>query len=513
MRSIRYALVAALLAGSTPSAWSQTQPAAAENEQNEVLNLNKPVDGADSQFSILRTNDKAEINHYVSEVVELKNAVAFEILPHVLKAVTREKGTARTMKYTDPDGKTRYFMQIITTESQMPSIVATVKALDLPGAESSEGDVKAHYRMRYRRASEVASIIASTTLSGEGRVSADDATNTVFIVDSVSDGSRNAVVAEFYDVPSPQVEFEVLAVEISEDNADRLGLDWDAWKTAVGGQIGYTGNVIEGSDSYSRLDNLVTVDARALASFLNYTVQTGTGKAVTRTTVTASNNRAGIVSSLKRVPSYGYLTTVQTAAQLREPVVRGDKFEGLDSRSVAIAPPTRSFLQDTSLGSDNPGASSVDPSKATGDKAEGIFLQVQPTIGTDMVTANFRVVVNSLVGTTKLDDPIITENLVDTTVTLKDAEAFSLGGLDKETVVDTRRGIPGLKDIPVLKYLFSVESKQNRHSKVYVVVTPRFRNQVDFASRTLISSKLEATPGVTVNKLEAPAIEGVEEKK
>lgn len=501
-------MLAAALCLAPLAAFAQSQPAAAENEQNEVVNVNKAVGEDASMLTILRSGDKREVHGYVSEVVELKHGVAFEILPHVLRAVNLEKGAARTLKYKDPEGgATRYFIQVVTTERQMPSVVQTIKSLDLPGIESSEGDTKYHYRMKYRRASEVSDIIANTVLSGEGETFADDASNTLYIKDSASDAERDIVTARFYDVPSPQVEFEVLAVEIAEDDLDKVGIDWDAWKTALGGQFSLTGSeILENSvahreDGYWRMDSLVTVDATALASFLNYTVQSGNGKVVTRTTITASNDIPGVVSSRRRLATNRYATSTQVPVQLREPLYDKTQVtsEIPDSRAVVTVPHTRSVLTDASRGSAFPGATATDPSLDSGEKAEGIFLLVQPIIGTELVSADFRVVVNSFSGLTKLNDPIVTENLMQTRVTLKDGQTFSLGGLDKETAQSDRRGIPGLKDIPILKYLFSVESDTKRKSRIYVVATPRFRNQVLFNAPGLLSSKPDAEPALIAN--------------
>jgi type II secretory pathway component GspD/PulD (secretin) len=495
---------------------AQIQPETAVNHQDEQINLNKSVEADTSQFTIFRSGDKAEINNYISEVVELKYAVAYELLPHVLKAVRREKGDARTLKYKDPEtGGTRYFIQVVTTRDQMPSVVETIQTLDLPGVTSSAGDTHYHQRMKYRRASEVANVIASTVLSGEGAVFADDVTNTLYIEDSQSDGERDVITAEFYDVPPPQVEFEVLAVEIEEDDAGDLGLDWTAWKRALGGQFQVAGSRIEGGEGFARLDALLTVDAQALASFLNYTVQTGTANVVTNTKLTASNDRPGILSSLRRVSSFEYETVFRDPDEFFGPrlLARQEVDDRTQAPTWIVAPPSQSYLRNR-VDSLAPGASGLDPSLQDGPKAEGIYLVIQPTVGTELVTAGIRVVVNSLSGYTRLDEPILSERTLDTLVTLKNDEPFALGGLDKETTANVRRGVPGLKEIPGLKSLFSVEKETRKRSKVFLVITPHFRNQVNFDSLVLESRDFAVEPPVTVNaNLPVPDVQALLEMK
>lgn len=472
---------------------SQQQPQEAMNNQDETVNINKMMDADTEKLTIFRSGDKAEVNHYISEVFELKKAVALEILPHITKAVKLEKGTARALKYTDPDaGRDRYYIQVVTTVEQMPSIRKTVEALDLPKVVSSEGSMKYHRRMKYRRASEVADIIAGTVLSSEGSIFADDVTNTVYIKDAQSEGEREIVTLEFYDVPPPQVEFEILAVEILDDNEAKLGLDWDAWKIAMGGQIIFADKDFDLTNRSARKASFMTLDPIFLASFLNYTTQTGTSKVITRTKITASNNTPAVVSSLRRLESLTYQTTYQgTPVSVTNPFTNNVLTTTLQG--------SRSFLVNRSPNASAPGTSAVDPSLTPGEKAEGVYLFIRPNIGTDMVTAHIRIVVNSLSGYTKVNEPIITERLIDTMVTLQNGQTFSLGALDKETFLNERSGIPGLKNIRVIKYLFSVEREVIRHSKIYMVITPTFKNQVLFNSVSLNSTTFDTTPPVKVN--------------
>ena len=48
-------------------------------------------------------------------------------------------------------------------------------------------------------------------------------------------------------------------------------------------------------------------------------------------------------------------------------------------------------------------------------------------------------------------------------------DAFVIGGLQKQEVVKSRTGIPFLKDIPYVKYLFSTESTSVKHAELVVV--------------------------------------------
>ncbi len=504
--SLRSLLAGLLVLGASGAA-AQSQPATATNAQDEVVNIVKSVGSDTSDFTIFRTGDKAEMNNYISEVVELRNAVALELIPHVLRAVRLEKGAARALTFTDPDTqKVRHFIQVVTTAEQMPSVLETIRRFDLTGIVASEGDTKYHYRLNNRKASEVATILANTVLSGDGKVFWDNATNTVYFSDLVSKTPRNIEALKFYDAPPPQIEFEVTVVEVDDNDRGRLGLDWDAWKMSAGGQFEWTANDFESPDAFSRMDALVTVDAAALTSFLNYTVMTGTAKATTRTVLTATNNSPAVYSSLRRLPYYGHTMVFATPVELTEDVpgvtARGVKDDNNPNgkRPVVIVPPSRAYMGRVSEWPNRPGGAALDPSlqQAT-EKTEGMYLVIDPTIGRSLVTADVRVVVNSLAGETETGEPIISEKLINTRVTLKDGETFTLGGLAKETEVRTRKGIPGLKEIPILRYLFSVDSTRKRVSKTYVMVTPKFNNQVTFNASYMNGVKYDAEVPLSEN--------------
>lgn len=475
---------------------AQEQPAAATNAQDEEVNINISTEGDGANLKILRSDDKLEINQYVSYMLELEHAPVYEVLPYASKAVGLEKGTVKSLKYKDPGtGKERNFLQIVTTRDQMDSVIETVKKIDLPEITSSTGTIKSDYRMAYRRASEVAQILQRTSGSSEMKVFADDITNTLYVEDSASDFEREFITVQFYDVPPPQVEFEVRIVEIDEDKSGEVGLDWDAWKYAIGGQFEGTGNYFEGGASFNRLDYLVTLDARVLADFLNFTVQTGTARVVTHSTITATNNVPGVLSSFKRVinpeytvvaaPSSGPRIVTETAPGVSATFEKDRKKQSDDElRTVYLIPNTTSYQVERPVGD------------------EGLFLLIQPTIARQMVTAEIEVQVNSITGITPQGTPQISDRRTQTTVTLKDGEPLHISGLKRETTTKARKGVPGLKDLPWLRVLFSVEREITRESRLFILITPRIKSQVLTTQPFIMGSKFvdpPATPALMLN--------------
>ena len=464
------------LAG-TLVAWSFNAAAQVQNRQDEVVNILTPPTSDDAMMTIFRSANKEDVSHYITSVVELKHADGFEIMPYVKEAVSKERGNARALKYSPPEGgKQRFYITVITTEKQMPSVLKMIETFDLPGFKSDQGDTKSSLRVRYRRASELAAILKHDgMLSPVGKSFADDITNTLFVYDTAAETVGQLAHVEFYDVPAPQVSFDIQVLEVRENDAGKLGLDWEAWKRSLGGQTGMTGNFFEGGKQFARLDWLLTLDARTLAEFLNYAVQTDTVNFVKRAKVTADNLTPAVISSYKRIPSMSYHRTDHGAGILTEnnprvdsarEVSRNDSDYPLgDPRVVSIQPSSHFTRQDSGM------------------DLEGLSIAIQPVIGTDMVTAQIEIVADNLVGFDQLDQPIVERQEFRSVITLQDLQTLHIGTMERQVTVEYDRGIPGLRSIPGLKWLFNIKGERIETSQLYIIATPCYCNPLVYDAR------------------------------
>lgn len=483
-------LVAMTQMTAPPSSVAQEQPARSVNNQDEEIQFVRSIAADTDEFRVLRSGDKQEINRYVTEAIELKEAVAFELLPHVLKAVRLERGDARPMKYKDPDtGEMRYFLQVVCPEFQLPYIRKMLHTLDLPGIESRTGNIYYHVRMAHRDASEISEVIKGTVLSGEGFTFADDVTNTLYIFDSESDGELSVETIKFYDVPPPQVEIGVWIIESDQDDDDTLGLDWDAWKRSLDGGLTFNSRLkvsdtppagaglFGTSGNFTTTDVVLGVSADALASFINYLVDEGKADVVTRTTLSALNHRPATLAALKRIPIFGRTTDVQG-------------FSGLTDVSANEPGSANEFIEGTTGfgGTAKPGSTGLDPADPRlrlAEKSEGVHIEIFPSIFTESLTLEIAVTVNSLVGFTEIGAPIISERRAQTTVNVLEGQTIKLGSLDKTTLVNENSSIPYLGRIPVLGYLFGKKREVERRSRLTVFLTPRIKNNAIYSGKVL----------------------------
>jgi type IV pilus assembly protein PilQ len=69
-------------------------------------------------------------------------------------------------------------------------------------------------------------------------------------------------------------------------------------------------------------------------------------------------------------------------------------------------------------------------------------------------------------------NPTIITKSAETNVVLRNGETTVIGGLSKEKKDDTVRGVPGLKDIPLLGWFFKGTDKDSEMEDLLIFITP-----------------------------------------
>jgi len=72
-----------------------------------------------------------------------------------------------------------------------------------------------------------------------------------------------------------------------------------------------------------------------------------------------------------------------------------------------------------------------------------------------------------------LGNPYIIKKQTETSLIVQDGETIVISGLTKQRNLQGISGIPGLKDIPVLGWLFKSEDKREKMEEVLIFITPK----------------------------------------
>ncbi|MEO5810206.1 MAG: secretin N-terminal domain-containing protein [Sphingomicrobium sp.] len=102
----------------------------------------------------------------------------------------------------------------------------------------------------------------------------------------------------------------------------------------------------------------------------------------------------------------------------------------------------------------------------------GVTLQIAPRVSPDgFVTSHIYGVVSSVTGYSQ-GYPTISQREAETSASVRDGETFVIGGLTQENTLTSRSKVPLLGDIPLLGQAFRVEKSTRSRTELYIVITP-----------------------------------------
>lgn len=310
-------------------------------------------------------------------------------------------------------------------------------------------------------------------LSGRGTVMVNDATNTMIVRD-ISDGIVNArELVRRLDVQTPQVAIQGLIFEADTDIGRDLGVRWGAsyvaspetgnptgknfpGRIALGG-AGPTDTIDGGDAETAGVPILVDFPAKGVAAGAGSTLglvlgsldgssqidaqvtaieNAGKGKVISRPKVITLNNAEAQIQSLEilrvRLPSTG--TVINTGA----------------------------------------GGSAGANTQATQAIDTGIILRVTPQVSNDGYILLQMFVKSSVPSTAKTDDiPNEISRQATSQVLVRDGETVVIGGVYRQQASQAEGGVPWLKDVPILGWLFKNRSTLDRRQELLVFITPR----------------------------------------
>jgi len=106
----------------------------------------------------------------------------------------------------------------------------------------------------------------------------------------------------------------------------------------------------------------------------------------------------------------------------------------------------------------------------------GVNIEVTPTVHYDRdITLKIKIEVKAQSGSVTISgvtEPIISQRVAEQTIRLREGEANILGGINEQQIQDNWSGIPGLSQIPILRYLFGSHDKIRQDDEIVFLVVP-----------------------------------------
>jgi type IV pilus assembly protein PilQ len=290
-----------------------------------------------------------------------------------------------------------------------------------------------------------------------GSVLVDEHTNSLIIQAIAEDIDQMIPLIQELDRPTPQVLIEAHIVEATKTAARDLGVQWGGLYKNEGG-VNHYGTA--GQNSTGVIGQPFVDSA-------------GTAQAINPTSGMVSNFPADAVTAAAKGLTIGYvyedigkaLLTVQLAALEQE-----GKLNILSSPSITTVDNQKAILES---GREVPYQSVEDGNVKIEFKDAKLRLEVTPhVIDGQMLKMDIKVENNEVDPSADPSNPSIIAKLAETVIVLRDGQTTVIGGLSKETSSDAESGVPFLKDIPGLGWLFKTEGKDKQMEELLIFITP-----------------------------------------
>jgi general secretion pathway protein D len=119
----------------------------------------------------------------------------------------------------------------------------------------------------------------------------------------------------------------------------------------------------------------------------------------------------------------------------------------------------------------------------------GVNVDITPRVHPNKeVSLKVSVEVSSVTGQSNIggiQQPIISQRKIDHDIRLKEGEASVLGGLISKTDTKTLNGWPGLAHVPLMRYLFSEDTKSFEDDEILIILTPHIVRLPDWTKANL----------------------------
>ena len=273
----------------------------------------------------------------------------------------------------------------------------------------------------------------SGELSGPVRFNIDEATNSIITRCTSGDYPSILSVIEKLDLYPKQVLIEMVIAEVRLSDSSKMGVDWEyilSFGRHGDGLVGFRAgeDALPGSGGIFRAES-----SRRLTAALRASVDEDHLQILSTPTLLASDNKPALINIGDEVP---YPTSTREYDD-----------EGRDTRID-----TTIQYRDT-----------------------GIILEVTPKINRHgMVRMDIRQEVSSLTDrrVEGITAPVINTRHAETSLAVDDQETIVIAGLMEQERHRGRSGVPGLRRVPGLNYLFGTRSDSYENTELLVFITP-----------------------------------------
>ena len=315
---------------------------------------------------------------------------------------------------------------------------AQLKAEQDSKKQEEEGEplITAYIPVNYSTAkSEVLPHLTNILTKDRGKVTVDERNNQIIFTDIAEKVKQAKEIVAKIDTVTAQVSIEARVVEANSSFNREIGFDWgtitiDAFKIGGALKTGPTTFQANNIPATFRPDNTMG---------FNFSTLFGTNISIVDAKLSASEleGKATIISSPKIVTLNHKKATIK---------------QGLEVP----------YLERDSSGNATVRFKNVD-----------LLLEVTPNVSQDQrIVMTIFITKNDIVDPTA-PEPALSTNEAKTEILVEDGDTIVIGGILKDTKKLTDQGIPGLRKLPAMGWLFRSERTELSKNELLIFITPR----------------------------------------
>ena len=453
----KFTLAAMLLSGVSAFAGA---PAAPYDNSRIDARLNVAVKEDTKIVHFVRDNADPNV---ITKAYEIKHTDPYELRSYIRAIVQTRKVSdnntnVEAVKYSDGSA-----LLLISAEDYRfddtpgaQGFDSIVKELDKPKLVSSSGRKTYVYSPKYRSSAELKEMIANVgiygrdltmgNLGGTDVVMEDAGLNLLFFNTAPFSFKPVINLLKQYDQPAHLVRAKVTVYELYAENDTKLGLDFQSWKNNdgidffnAGGRFSrnYAGNFLYNPAEWQRT-TYYQFNPKWNTKYIDFLTSKGKAKIVQATELTLQNNVTAQLSKYTQA-----FVTAVTPLENNINTVGGADVNKNNGNAV---------------------------NTASSDKF-GFSIKLTPKINAKATTLGVKIENSSLIGYNSDGSARIQKGAnIDTEFMISnEGTKLVIGGLEKRSVMKVSGGVPFLKDLPGIGWLFSTETEATKRSQLLVV--------------------------------------------
>ncbi len=365
---------------------------------------------------------------------------------------------------------------IFGQKSDRESMKKLVEMLDVPAPEA-QGRVNVYF-LENADAEELSKVIdgiirrmqppGTKSQTGNIFITPDIATNSLVIVSSPADYRNIAQVIKKLDIRRLQVYVEAMIAEVSIDDLLDIGTKWRAIAKNNGEPVVIGGvGKIDASTIQTIISGLSGFSIGGLSNFFDFDIATPSSDGTQTTSTLTVPQYAALFSLSEFKGAVNVLSTPQilTSDNKEAEIVVGENVPIITSRE---SDPSRTLSLFSSIERQDVGIRLIITPQIT--EGDYVKLDIEQEISS-VKDAPTDVLIT--VG------PTTTKRSTKTSVVVKDDHTVVIGGLMEEKEEDSVDKLPFLGDIPILGWLFKVQSTKKVKTNLLVFLTPHIIRDAD----------------------------------